>query len=233
MTDLAEKTRWVADRLEREMGVPERPGPPGDLLAQLVRTILSQNTADVNSGRAFQHLVERFSDADGTVDWAAVASANRPTLERTIRVAGLAGQKAEWIHGLLAWAWERNGAHTLADVCEIDPDGAVERLTEVRGVGVKTAAVLLCFSCGADIFPVDTHVNRVCRRLGLVPPRASAEKTFREMRDKVPKGRADSLHRNMVRFGRTRCRARNPRCADCPLRSRCRYFRETREAPEK
>lgn len=226
MTGLAETTRWVADRLVEETGVPKRSEPRRDLLGQLVRTILSQNTTDVNSRRAFEALAERFSDGRDGIDWTAVAGADRVVLERTIRIAGLAGQKATWIRGALAWARERHGAYTLGDICEADPDDALDRLTEIKGVGVKTAAILLCFSCGADLFAVDTHVNRVCRRLGLVDASASAEKTFREMRDRVPEGRAYELHRNMVRFGRERCRARKPRCPDCPLRSRCRYFRE-------
>ncbi|MFP4307240.1 MAG: endonuclease III domain-containing protein [Desulfococcaceae bacterium] len=225
MSDPAKKTRWAADRLAEAMGVPERKGRKRDPLGQLVRTILSQNTTDRNSERAFVNFKDRFQDENGGWDWAAVAQMDRDGLEDLVRSAGLAGQKAKWIQALLAWTQDRYGAWVLDDICEEAPETALDRLTEIPGVGVKTAAILLCFTCEADIFPVDTHVHRICNRLGLAKA-SSAEKTFRLMRDRVPEGRAYELHRNMVRFGRERCRARNPKCADCPLQSRCRYRRE-------
>lgn len=225
MTDPVKQTRWAADRLGEAMGVPERRGRKRDPLGQLVQTILSQNTADRNSERAFANFKDRFQDENGGWVWSAVAKMDRDGLEDIIRVAGLAGQKAKWIQALLGWTLERYGEFILDDICEEEPETALERLTEIPGVGVKTAAILLCFTCGADIFPVDTHVHRVCNRLGLAEA-SSAEKTFQLMRDRVPEGRAYELHRNMVRFGRERCRARNPKCADCPLQSGCRYYRE-------
>ena len=225
MTGPAEKTRWAADRLAETMGVPKRADKQRDPLAQLVRTILSQNTTDRNSERAFANFNDRFQEENGGWDWAAVAQMDRESLENVIRVAGLAGQKAKWIQALLDWTLDRYGEHALDDICDEESETALDRLTEIPGVGVKTAAILLCFTCGADIFPVDTHVHRVCNRLGLAEA-SSAEKTFRLMRDRVPEGRAYELHRNMVRFGRERCRARNPKCADCPLQSGCRYYRE-------
>jgi endonuclease-3 len=225
VSDPAEKTRWAADRLAEIMGVPDRTNRKRDPLAQLVRTILSQNTTDRNSERAFENFAERFSDENGRWDWTAVAEMDRDSLEAVIRVAGLAGQKAKWIRAALEWAWDRYGVYTLDEICEEETEPALDRLTGIPGVGVKTAAILLCFTCGADIFPVDTHVHRVCNRLGLAAA-SSAEKTFRLMRDRVPAGRAHELHRNLVRFGRERCKARNPKCGGCPLQARCRYCRE-------
>jgi endonuclease-3 len=90
---------------------------------------------------------------------------------------------------------------------------------------VKTIAVMLLFACGRDCFAVDTHVHRIVRRLGLVPQKATAEKTFELMRPLVPEGKALSFHVNLLRLGRTRCRPREPQCPDCPLRRLCHYAR--------
>jgi endonuclease-3 len=231
VSDPAVKTRWVAGRLSETMGVPERGDRKRDPLAQLVRTILSQNTTDRNSERAFANFAERFSDENGRWDWTAAAGMDPNPLEEVIRVAGLAGQKAQWIQAALEWARNRYGVYTLDEICEEKPENGLDLLTEIPGVGVKTAAILLCFTCGADVFPVDTHVHRLCNRLGLAEA-SSAEKTFRLMRDRVPAGRAFELHQNMVRFGRERCKARSPQCTGCPLQSRCNYHREM-AGPEK
>jgi len=96
-------------------------------------------------------------------------------------------------------------------------------LVELNGVGVKTAACVLLFSLGRDIFPVDVHVHRLCKRLGMVPGTASAEKTFETMSRLVPRGKAYSLHTNLIRLGRTLCRPRDPKCGQCPLFGECTY----------
>jgi len=96
-------------------------------------------------------------------------------------------------------------------------------LLPLKGVGVKTVAVMLLFACGRDCFAVDTHVHRIVRRLGLVPEAVNAVKTFRLMKPLVPKGKALSLHVNLLKLGRTLCRPTAPRCRECPLRRMCDY----------
>jgi endonuclease-3 len=107
-------------------------------------------------------------------------------------------------------------------------DEVFETLLPLEGVGVKTVAVMLLFACGRDCFPVDTHVHRIVQRVGLVPPTASAERTFHLMRPLVPEGKALSFHVNLLALGRTLCRPTEPRCPECPLRRMCDYARRGR-----
>jgi endonuclease-3 len=103
----------------------------------------------------------------------------------------------------------------------------MQTFCQLKGIGVKTMAVVLTFSCGADIFPVDTHVHRLCRRLGLVPPETpSAKKTFELMQSRVPPGKAFSFHINLIEHGRQVCKARKPLCEQCPLTNVCEYYKQ-------
>jgi endonuclease-3 len=103
----------------------------------------------------------------------------------------------------------------------MDPQDAVDTFTQLKGVGLKTMSVVLMFTCGVDIFPVDTHVHRICRRLALVPDKANAEKTHHLMQPQVPDGKSYSLHMNFLHLGRTICKAQKPRCEECPLVDLC------------
>jgi endonuclease-3 len=225
LSETARKTRKIDQILEEVYG---RAGPADDHtdpLVSLVRTILSQNTSDQNAGRAFAALEKRFPAASpkGGIDWEAVASAPTEAVADAIRSGGLANQKSERIQGILDWIRSEYGDYTLWPVCRMAPEAALALLTRQKGIGVKTAAVVLAFSCGMDLFPVDTHVHRVCRRLGLVGEKASAEKTFQIMQDRVDEGRSFALHIHMIRLGREVCRPRNPRCRECPLNGVCDY----------
>ena len=211
--------------LEQAFGEPKPAAAHADTMESLVLTILSQSTTDLNSERAFQCLKRDFSDRNGGVDWQKVAAAPVEKLAGTIRSGGLANQKSERIQRILAWIKEEFGGYDIDSICERDPLETIRLFTKQKGVGVKTIAVVLSFSCGADIFPVDVHVHRVCRRIGLVDKKDSAEKTFWKMRDLAPRGKAFSLHMNMIRLGRTVCRPKNPACPDCPANARCDYFR--------
>jgi endonuclease-3 len=107
----------------------------------------------------------------------------------------------------------------------MDPQKAMDTFCQLKGIGVKTMSVVLTFSCGKDIFPVDTHVHRLCKRIGLVAPdTASAEKTFHLMKNRVPEGKAFSFHLNLINHGRTVCKARKPQCDQCPLTGYCDYY---------
>ncbi len=215
---LQRKTARAVVALERRFGVPEWDGPEQPLDA-LVRTVLSQSTSDVNSGRAFDALRTAFPT------WEAAFAAGPARIEAAIRSGGLARQKSRRIHKLLAWVRERFGAFDLSVVHEMPTDEVFDTFLPLEGVGVKTIAVMLLFACGRDCFAVDTHVHRIVRRLGLVPGTASAERTFHLMQPLVPPGKALSFHLNLLSLGRTLCRPTDPKCPVCPLRRMCDYAR--------
>ena len=209
--------------LEQRFGAPEWDGPEAPLDA-LVRTVLSQSTSDVNSGRAFDALKAQFPT------WEAAFAAGPGGIEATIRCGGLARQKSARIHKLLGWVRERFGRFDLGAVHAMPTEEVFELFLPLEGVGVKTVAVMLLFACGRDCFAVDTHVHRIVRRLGLVPPKASAEATFHLMKPLVPKGKALSFHLNLLALGRSICRPTTPNCAACPLRRLCDHARSLRHS---
>jgi len=188
----------------------------------LIATILSQNTNDKNSHRAYVQLRKRYPR------WEDVAAAPVRGIVSAIRVGGMANQKAPRIRETLRAVKARFGEYGLSALREMDNDGVMGELTKINGVGVKTAACVLVFSMGRDVFPVDTHVHRICGRLGFLPKAVAPtpEKTFRLMQDLVPKGRGYSFHTNLIRFGRRICRSVAPACDQCPLYSDCVYPRK-------
>ena len=184
------------------MGSPERDWIISDPLRNLILTVLSQNTNDVNRDRAFAKLEEKYKNHDGKIDWQKVVDSPNEELKETIRIAGLANQKSIRIQNILKWIKNTYGDYNIDFICKANPQEVIKTFTQLKGIGVKTISVVLSFSCGVDIFPVDTHVNRICHRLGLVPQKYNAEKTFWAMQDLVPDGKSFSLHINMIRFGR-------------------------------
>ena len=211
---LRRRVRRVADALRRLYGVPDI-GPPDAPLDSLVETVLSQHTSDTNSGRAFARLRQRFRR------WDAVERAPLAAVVETIRCAGLANTKAPRIRAILRELRHRHGRATLAPVRRMDDAAAMDHLRSLPGVGPKTAACVLLFSLRRDVFPVDTHIHRLCRRLGFVPPTASAETTQARMGPFVPAGRSLEFHINLIRHGRRICGALHPRCAACVLARQC------------
>ena len=212
---LKAKTLRVAFILEEALGIPPRQARRPPPLDMLVATILSQNTNDRNSHRAYAALRERYPT------WRGVAQASPAAIRVTIRSAGMANQKERHIRGALASIRRRYGAYDLGPVRRKTDIQVLEELTALSGVGVKTAACVLLFSLDRNVFPVDTHVHRLCTRLGLAPGCRTPEKTFAAMQNLVPPGRAHSLHTNMIRFGRTVCRPSRPACGRCPLYVDC------------
>ncbi|MFQ6091386.1 MAG: endonuclease III domain-containing protein [bacterium] len=210
------KITYISRALERRFGNPKWEGP-SDPLDSLIKTILSQNTNDRNRDRAYSQLRERFPT------WEEVLAAKTEKIAEAIRVGGLANQKSARIKAILAWLKREYGQLSLDFIKDMDFDRALETLGPLKGVGVKSLAVVLMFACGQDVFPVDTHVHRVCRRLGLVPMKATAEKTFHLMRDLVPEGRSFSLHLNMIALGRQICRPQDPKCWQCPIARYCSF----------
>jgi endonuclease-3 len=212
--DRGARARRIVRLLEGEYGVP-RAEPGGDLVGQLVGTILSQHTTDTSSDAAYGRLRERFGS------WDAVEEADRRAIAATIRTAGLARVKARRIKEVLGRIRRERGRIDLGFLKAMPSRAALDYLVGFDGVGPKTAACVLLFGLGRDVMPVDTHVHRVVGRLGIVGRPASREATFAALSDVVPPGKALSLHVNLVRHGRAVCRARSPRCGACVLARAC------------
>ena len=208
------RVRAIVKRLQARFGelAPPRSVDPLD---ELILTVLSQHTSDLNAERAFDSLREAFPT------WEAVVAAPVPLLTDTIRAGGLANTKAPRIQAILEAIHEREGSYDLGVLSTLPDDEARAYLTLLPGVGPKTAAVVLSFALGRDAIPVDTHVHRTARRLGLVPTRSSAEAADRLLHALVPEGLRTPLHVALIRLGREICKAPTPRCALCPLRDLC------------
>jgi endonuclease-3 len=216
---LKAKVKEINSILERQFGIPEREGNESPL-DTLIHTILSQNTNDTNSGRAYDNLIARFPL------WEDVLSADVEEIARVIRVGGLAGQKSIRIKEFLNWAKTTYGELNLDFICDMDTAEAIQLLTKLKGIGLKTANVMLCFACGKEVFPVDTHIFRISKRLALVPSNASPDKAHEIMGQLFPEGKAYPLHVNMIHFGRAICHAQKPVCKECPLIKYCVVWHE-------
>lgn len=208
------KVRKIHHLLERKYGIP-RKKRGADLLDILIQTILSQNTSDQNRDRAYERLKTRFPF------WEDLLKAKMPSIIQAIRPGGLARQKARRIFDLLQWIKAREGKLTLLFLKKMDSEEIKETLGVLKGIGPKTVHCLLLFGLGREAFPVDTHVLRVGRRLGFIPERIRAEEAHRWMVPLIPKGKSLSLHLNLIRFGRSICKAKNPQCADCFVAEEC------------
>ncbi len=208
------RLRAIVRRLERRFGALEPPRAT-DPLEELVLTVLSQHTSDANAERAFEALRRAYPS------WERVLAAPETELAGVIRSGGLANTKAARIRAILGEISEREGRLDLRRLRRMSDGEVAAYLTSLPGVGPKTAAVVMAFALGRDAIPVDTHVHRVSRRLGLVPPRASAERAHDLLHELVPAELRTPLHVGLIRLGREICRAREPRCEACPLADLC------------
>jgi len=209
--------REIAKRLEAHYGKQVWRGRR-EVLDVLIRTILSQNTNDRNRDRAYNALRARFAS------WQSLAQAEVSQIASAIREGGLAQQKAKRIKEIIEWVRLNTSSFSLDFVCDMELEDAYKFLTSFKGVGPKTAHVVLAFACGHDVFPVDTHILRVSKRLGLLSTRTTLESAHKIWVNLVPCGQAYSLHLNMIRFGREICKAGNPRCEECFLRELCVHY---------
>ena len=221
--ELKQKAAHISETLEDLLGVPTRDGA-GDVLECLILTILSQNTTDVNRDKGYVKLKEHFPT------WEEVLHADTKAIAAAIRVAGLGKQKSETIKNFLTWLKDEHGDLSLEFIHDIETEAALELLCQHKGIGIKTASVTLSFACGREVFPVDTHILRISKRLGLIPSNCSAEKAHQELLPIVPPGKAYPFHMNLIYFGRRICDARKPLCERCPLTEHCLYFRDNFQA---
>ena len=215
--DLESKALEVHQRLVQAFGEQPRRRHL-DPIAALVSTIISQNTNDVLRDQAFNSLRQRFPT------WEQVRDAPLEEVVEAIKVAGLSQQKAPRIQRALKRISAERGELSLGFLREMGVEEAKQWLTAMNGVGPKTAAIILLFSLGMPAFPVDTHIHRVSKRLGLIPTHASREKAHELLEALLPPQTYYSFHLNLIRHGREICQARRPRCGLCVLRDLCAYY---------
>jgi endonuclease-3 len=220
------KAAQIHQRLVEVYGLPTW-RPWLDPISEVVSTILSQNTNDGNRDLAFNRLRAVLPT------WEAVRDAPVEIIEDAIRPAGLAPQKAPRIKQALQFITEQRGRLELDFLKEWPVEEARSWLTQINGIGPKTAAIVLLFALGQPAFPVDTHIYRVTRRLGLVDQKLSVEKAHRVLEQLLDPALYYPFHLNVIRLGREICHARNPRCAICVVQPWCDYFATTGRADAK
>ena len=188
-------------------------------LDELVSTILSQNTNDVNRDRAFDSLIKSFSD------WESVRDAPQDEVIAAIRIAGLANQKGPRIQKVLSQITNECGELSIDFLADMSAEDAKSWLMRFKGVGPKTAAIVLLFSLDQHAFPVDTHVYRVSGRLGLLPDKMSVDAAHTHLEHVFLEQHYYDVHLNIIRLGREVCHARKPKCPICPVRQHCSYWK--------
>jgi endonuclease III len=217
-----------------------------DPTSELILTILSANSADINAEKAFDALSRRWPSAaagnedidakvfrpgwggvgigHATPDWAALEFADIAELTDVIRPGGLANQKAPRIQASLSHIREERGDYSLEFLGDMSPADALAWLTAIPGVGRKTASVVLLFSFGMPLIPVDRHVERVAMRIGLVRPKVDVLAAHDYMAALIPLERSHEAHVNFITHGRETCHAQRPACGRCAIAYRCRWL---------
>lgn len=214
-----DKVERVNARLAEVYGPRER-YTARDPLDELILTILSQNTSDLNSGRAYRSLRAAYPS------WQAVLDADTDELYATIKSAGLGRIKAPRIQAVLHEILQRRGAFDLQFLRALPMAEARQWLRSLPGIGPKTAACVLCFACDMPALPVDTHVHRVSQRLGLIGPRVGADAAHDLLEQAVPAADVYAFHVTMILHGRQICHAQRPACERCPLADLCALYAE-------
>jgi endonuclease III len=204
-------------------GLPPKSKKLPDPLDTIIGTILSQNTNDNNSYKAYRNLKDNFSN------WDELAVLYPHQIEKYIKVAGLGKQKSKAIYELLQTLKKRHKKLSLNYIKRKSDVQILQELTSYNGVGVKTASCVLLFSLDRNICPVDTHVHRTLNRIGLVKTN-SPEKTFYSILNNIPDGIAHSFHTNLIRLGRQFCKPSVPNCPLCPISKICSYENKTKES---
>ena len=217
-----------------------------DPTSELVLTMLSANSADINAEKAFDALCRHWPAQDGQrsvgarsgfragwggvgieegeADWSAIADAPLDELIDVIRPGGLGPTKAPRIQAVLRKILEERGDFSLEFLGEMKPADALAWLTQIPGIGRKTASVVLLFSFGMPLMPVDRHVERVSKRIGLVPPKATPEQAHDYLQVQLDDKRVHEAHVNLITHGRQTCHAQRPECNRCVIAARCRYL---------
>lgn len=221
MKNLKARAVAIHEKLLETFGEPvwRTPLPAID---ELVSTILSQNTNDINRDRGFNALRAKFPT------WESVRDANARDVIEAIRPAGLANQKGPRIQQVLREISEERGSLNLDFLADLPVEEARAWLTKFNGVGPKTAAIVLCFSLNRPAFPVDTHIYRVSGRIGLRPEKMTVEQAHPHLESVFPPETYYAAHLNLIRLGREVCGARKPNCPKCPVIKLCDYKQKTK-----
>ncbi len=219
---MEKEIREINSRLKDYFGEAPRPEDQSGI-DYLVETILSQNTNDINRDKAFKKLKEKYDS------WTDVENADREELIDTIRIAGLGPTKAERIQESLRITREEVGEYSLDFLNDMDVEDAKAWLEDIPGIGPKTAAIILCFHFDRPVMPVDTHVHRVSKRLGLIPEDTSRKKAHKLLDEEVPDDIKYEFHRLLIEYGRKYCKARHPKCKEGPLSDLCESHLEFKE----
>ncbi len=221
MKNLKARALKIHETLLESFGEPiwRNPLPAID---ELVSTILSQNTNDVNRDRGFEALRAKLPT------WEAVRDAKNEDVIAAIRPAGLANQKGPRIQQVLRAITEERGSLNLDFLADLPVEEARAWLTKFNGVGPKTAAIVLCFSLNMPAFPVDTHIYRVSGRIGLRPEKMTVEQAHPHLESIFPPETYYAAHLNIIRLGRDVCGARKPNCPKCPIIKLCEYKEKTK-----
>ena len=202
--------------LIKKYGIPRRSKIPSEPVDLLIATILSQNTNDKNSYKAFQNLKGKFSD------WEIVETLPRQKIESLIKTAGLGKQKSLAIKQFLSSIKKERGKITLEHLKHMNDSEIISELTKYNGIGIKTASCVLLFSLRRNVCPVDTHVHRTTNRIGIVSTN-TPDKTSALLNKIMPEDIAHSFHTNLIRLGREICKPAKPNCSICPLLKVCNY----------
>lgn len=215
MTEKKVLLKKINKLLIKKYGIPARQKPLPKPIDTLIATILSQNTNDHNSYRAYKNLKSQFSK------WEEIKYVKRSSIEKLIKTGGLAKQKSVAIKNLISALIENNDIN-LSLISKLDNEIAIEYLTQFQGIGVKTASCVLLFSLNRNVCPVDTHVHRTINRIGIVSEK-TPDKTFHSLNKILPDGIAHSLHTNLIRLGREICKPTKPACSICSLNKICQF----------
>ncbi len=208
--------RKINSLLLKKFGKPYRSGKLPEPVDLLIATILSQNTNDTNSYKAYQNLKQKFPE------WKMLLNVPVSKIEKEIKIAGLGKQKATAIKNFVESLYHERKNLKLDFLRNSDDLTAIKKLTGYKGIGVKTASCVLLFAFDKDVCPVDTHVHRTVNRLGIVEA-TTPDKTFFLLNENFPKGIAHSFHTNLIRLGREICKPKNPACGICPLKRICTF----------
>ncbi len=208
--------KYACQNLEAAYGVP-RNERGDDPLEELIGTILSQATTNQNSHRTFANLKKAFKD------WEVVRRAKPEKIEAAIKLGGLAQVKSVTIKNILNEIKTRTGKLDLSFLRTASVQDARAFLLSLKGVGPKTVGCVLLFACKRAMFPMDTHILRICRRMGLIPAKCSDAEAHRQMEPLIPNGKHYSLHINMILHGRRVCHPRKPACEKCCLVEHCEF----------
>lgn len=208
--------------LLKHFGLPKRPDKLPEPIDMLVATILSQNTNDQNSYKAYQNLRKRYPT------WESAHKARRIYIEKEIKVAGLGLQKSTAIKNLLRELKSKTGKLNLDEINDMTETDSIKYLTEFKGIGVKTASCVLLFSMDRNICPVDTHLHRTLNRIGIVNAK-TPDKTFFALNENFPPKIAHPFHTNLIRLGREICTPRSYSCSVCPVEKYCEFTEKNYE----